>query len=58
MEKERKEGRQFHQRPKMVNLVLIEGSVPPPPWVPGEELNGFATSNLSPFDNLRKPSSN
>ena len=52
MEKEGIERRRFHLRPKMANLVLIEGSVSPPPWVPGEELDGFATSDLSPSDDL------
>jgi hypothetical protein len=58
MEKEGKESRRFYKRPKMANLVLIEGSVSPPPWISGEELDGFATSDLSPFNNLRKPSGN
>jgi len=52
MEKEGKESRRFHQRPKMANLVLIEGCISPPPWVPGEELDGFAPSDLSPFDDF------
>jgi len=52
MEKEGEESRRFHQRPEKANLVLIEGSISPPPWVPGEELDGFATSDLSPSDDL------
>jgi hypothetical protein len=52
MEKEGKESGRFHERPKMANLVLIEGSVSPSPWVPGEELDGFATPELSPSDDL------
>jgi hypothetical protein len=58
MEKEGKESIRFHQRPKMANLVLIEGYVFPPPWVPGEELDGLATSDLSSFCHLRKAPGN
>ena len=52
MEKEGIERRRFQLRPKMADLVPVEGSISPPPWVPGEELDGFATSDLSPFDDL------
>jgi len=52
MEKEGKESRRFHQRPEKANLLLIEGAISPPPWVPGEELDGLATPDLSPFDDL------
>jgi hypothetical protein len=52
MEKEGKESRRFYQRPKMANLVFIEGCISPPPRISGEKLDGLATPGGSPVDDL------
>jgi hypothetical protein len=58
MKKEGKKIRRFSRYSESLDLPFIQRFIFPSPRVSGEELDGLAATDLSPFDNLRKPSGN
>lgn len=58
MEKDREQGTRLNGGPEFFHLLFIQRRIVPSPRVSGEELDGFAASSLSPFDDPGEPSCN